>query len=119
MVDVKNDLALLLQAAMFSAEKHGMQRRKGEDASPYVNHPIAVANLVANVESIIDVTTLAAAIPHDTVEDTDTTPDEIAELFGRAVSALVAEVSDDKSLPKAQRKRRPNETVSDRRPGAA
>jgi guanosine-3',5'-bis(diphosphate) 3'-pyrophosphohydrolase len=103
--DVKHDLAFLLQAAMFSAEKHRKQRRKGEDASPYINHPIAVANLLASVGGITDVRLLAAAILHDTVEDTGTTLDELTGLFGHEVSALVAEVSDDKSLPKAERKR--------------
>ena len=103
--NVKHDLAFLLQAAMFSAEKHRRQRRKGEDASPYINHPIAVADLVANVGGISDVRILAAAILHDTIEDTNTTLDQLTELFGQEVSTLVAEVSDDKSLPKAERKR--------------
>lgn len=102
---MKHDLAFLLQAAMFSAEKHRRQRRKGEDASPYINHPIAVADLVANAGGISDVRILAAAILHDTIEDTNTTLDQLTELFGQEVSTLVAEVSDDKSLPKAERKR--------------
>jgi guanosine-3',5'-bis(diphosphate) 3'-pyrophosphohydrolase len=102
---MKHDLAFLLQAAMFSAEKHREQRRKGEGASPYINHPIHVADLVASVGGITDVHILAAAMLHDTVEDTGTTLDELTQRFGQAVSALVAEVSDDKSLPKAQRKR--------------
>lgn len=101
---MSNDLSRLLSAASFAAEKHRDQRRKNVDASPYVNHPLAVAALLANEGGVTDLDLLIAAVLHDTVEDTDTSQDEIAELFGRAVGDLVGEVTDDKSLPKQRRK---------------
>lgn len=98
--------ALILKALHFAAEKHCDQRRKGANASPYINHPIAVANLLSDIGGIDDPVVLMAAILHDTIEDTDTRPEELEEHFGAAVRALVQEVSDDKSLPKAERKKK-------------
>ncbi|MBS0580915.1 MAG: bifunctional (p)ppGpp synthetase/guanosine-3',5'-bis(diphosphate) 3'-pyrophosphohydrolase [Proteobacteria bacterium] len=96
----------LLAAASFAAHKHRDQRRKGAEASPYINHPLAVANLLANEAGVEDVTTLVAALLHDTIEDTATTAEEIAARFGAEVAAVVMEVTDDKRLPKEERKRR-------------
>lgn len=98
------DAAVLLGAAAFAADRHRDQKRKGADASPYINHPLAVANVLASVGGVTDVEVLVAALLHDTVEDTDTTPDELEALFGTRVRRLVDEVSDDKSLPKTERK---------------
>ena len=98
------DIALLLKAVHFAASRHRYQRRKDEDASPYINHPIEVAEIMANVGNVSDLPTLQAAILHDTVEDTDTTFSELEEGFGRDVRLLVEEVTDDKSLPKDVRK---------------
>jgi (p)ppGpp synthase/HD superfamily hydrolase len=81
------------------------QRRKGEAAEPMVNHLAEVADLVAQATNGSDVDLVAAAVLHDTVEDTDTTYEEIAARFGPRVAALVAEVTDDKSLPSQERKR--------------
>lgn len=97
-------LARLLKAASFAADKHSDQRRKNVGASPYINHPLAVATCLANEVGVTDPELLAAALLHDTVEDTDTSLDELTACFGPTVSALVAEVTDDKSLPKARRK---------------
>jgi len=94
----------LLAAVQFAAEKHRLQRRKDADASPYVNHPIEVAGTLARV-GVTDREVLLAAILHDTIEDTATTRLELASRFGLRVASLVAEVSDDKTLPKAERKR--------------
>ena len=99
------DIATLLQATRFAAEKHRHKRRKGADAQPYINHPIEVADLCANIGVVSHISTLVAAVLHDTVEDTETTPEEIEALFGPEVRALVAEVTDDKGLRKATRKR--------------
>ena len=99
-----NNLAKLLQAASFAAKKHRYQKRKGNDAEPYINHPLEVANLLANVGKVEDYDILIAAVLHDTVEDTETTAEEITELFGAAVCGYVLEVTDDKSLEKAERK---------------
>ena len=98
--------AAILAALRFAAEKHRDQRRKGQCASPYINHPIEVAELLVRVGQVDDVALLQAALLHDTVEDTQTTFQELEEQFGTGVRTLVEEVTDDKSLPKDERKRR-------------
>jgi len=100
-----SDLAQLLQAIEFSAYKHRAQKRKDADASPYINHPIAVATILATVGAVTDATVLIAAVLHDTLEDTETTPAELEDRFGPEVRGLVEEMTDDKRLPKAERKR--------------
>ena len=99
------DIALLLHAVHFAAHKHRYQRRKDEDASPYINHPIEVAENMARVGEVNDLATLLAGILHDTVEDTGTTFSELEQAFGLDVRQLVEEVTDDKNLPKDVRKR--------------
>jgi guanosine-3',5'-bis(diphosphate) 3'-pyrophosphohydrolase len=94
----------LLVALEFAAHKHRDQRRKDASASPYINHPIALARLLAVEGGVTDVKTLVAAVLHDTIEDTDTTYEELVEHFGRKVADVVAEVTDDKTLPKPRRK---------------
>ena len=99
-----NNLTTLIQAINFAAKKHSTQKRKGADEQPYINHPLEVLNLLLNVGKIEDYNVLIAAILHDTIEDTETTEEEITELFGANVCEMVLEVTDDKSLPKAERK---------------
>jgi guanosine-3',5'-bis(diphosphate) 3'-pyrophosphohydrolase len=89
----------------FAADKHRNQRRKDADASPYINHPIALADVLANEAGIEDERVLVAAILHDTIEDTEATEQELVRNFGQEVADIVLEVTDDKSLPKAERKR--------------
>jgi guanosine-3',5'-bis(diphosphate) 3'-pyrophosphohydrolase len=96
--------AALLDALAFAAHKHRNQRRKDVEASPYINHPIALAHLLAAEGGVNDAKTLTAALLHDTVEDTDTSFDEIRQRFGRVVAEVVREVTDDTRLPKATRK---------------
>ena len=98
------DLKRLLQAVSFAAEKHRLQRRKDRDASPYINHPIALASLLTTVGGVDDVVVLQAALLHDTVEDTDTSYEELTQHFGRRVADVVMEVTDDKNLEKSRRK---------------
>jgi (p)ppGpp synthase/HD superfamily hydrolase len=99
-----NDVVRIMRAAEFAAGKHSKQLRKGEEAEPYVNHLIEVARLVAEAtDGRADM--VVAALLHDTVEDQAVKFDEIVALFGFRVSSLVAEVTDDKSLPKEERKR--------------
>ena len=93
---------LVFRALRFAATKHVHQRRKGGNDIPYINHPIAVATLLATVGMVTDPDILAAALLHDTVEDTDTTPEEIEREFGSVVAGLVAEVTDDKRLTSAE-----------------
>ncbi len=99
------DPTRLLKALAFAAHKHRDQRRKDAEASPYINHCIAVATVLALEGGVTDEELLIAAILHDTVEDTRTTFADLEECFGVAVAALVREVTDDKALPKAERKR--------------
>jgi guanosine-3',5'-bis(diphosphate) 3'-pyrophosphohydrolase len=101
----QGDLALILSALAFAAEKHRDQRRKDDHGSPYINHPIALARVLCNEGGVTDVDTLCAALLHDTVEDTDTTREELEARFGAAISGIVMEVTDDKRLPKSERKR--------------
>jgi guanosine-3',5'-bis(diphosphate) 3'-pyrophosphohydrolase len=102
---MKGELALLLKALAFAAHKHREQRRKDAAASPYINHPIALADALVNEGGITDVEVLCAALLHDTVEDTATTHEELVDAFGSRIARIVAEVTDDKRLPKAERKR--------------
>ena len=96
--------ALILSALQFAARKHKGQFRKGGLNVPYINHPIDVATLLATVGEVRDPEILAAAMLHDTVEDTETTPGEIEKEFGRTIAGLVAEVTDDPGLSSAARK---------------
>ena len=101
----RTDLSLVLEAAAFAADKHRMQRRKDAEASPYINHPLALAHLLASEGRITDPVVLASALLHDTVEDTETSVEELRDAFGPEIAAIVAEVTDDKSLSKEERKR--------------
>jgi len=98
------DTGLLLKALAFAAERHSRQRRKDVDASPYINHPIALANVLANEAGIDDAEVLAAAVLHDTLEDTETTVADLDAAFGPRICRIVLEVTDDKTLAKAVRK---------------
>ena len=99
------NLALLLKALSFAAHKHRDQLRKDAEASPYINHPIALAQVLTGEGGITDIEVLAAALLHDTIEDTATSFEELVEHFGTAIAGMVAEVTDDKDLPTAERKR--------------
>jgi (p)ppGpp synthase/HD superfamily hydrolase len=97
-------IASLLRALAFAARKHRYQRRKGIESLPYVNHLIEVAETLA-VAGVSDSITLQAAVLHDTIEDTDTTPEELDELFGAEVRRVVEEVTDDPGLSSEQQKK--------------
>jgi guanosine-3',5'-bis(diphosphate) 3'-pyrophosphohydrolase len=100
----KPDLQLLMKALSFAAHKHRDQKRKDQEATPYINHPITVASVLVNEGGITDLDILCAALLHDTVEDTETTPDELIGAFGETIGGIVMEVTDDRTLPKAERK---------------
>jgi guanosine-3',5'-bis(diphosphate) 3'-pyrophosphohydrolase len=101
----EGDLSLILKALDFAALKHRDQRRKDAQASPYINHPIALANVLVGEGGVSEPAVLAAALLHDTLEDTQTTVAELRAAFGDAITRVVEEVTDDKSLLKAERKR--------------
>jgi len=101
---MSNPALLILKACDFAADKHRNQRRKDQARTPYINHPLAVARVLANEGGVKDVEILAAAILHDALEDTETTLKELQREFGARIAGLVAEVTDDKSLPKPLRK---------------
>ncbi|XP_055333827.1 guanosine-3',5'-bis(diphosphate) 3'-pyrophosphohydrolase MESH1-like [Paramacrobiotus metropolitanus] len=101
----ESDLGLLLRTTNFAAIKHKNQRRKDPEKTPYINHPVGVAHILAAEGGVTDITVLQAAVLHDTVEDTDTTLDEIEQHFGAHVRSIVAEVTDNKALAPADRKR--------------
>ncbi len=96
---------LILQAAHFAADKHRDQLRKGSRRTPYINHPLEVAERLNRVGGIDDVTVLVAAVLHDTIEDTEATEGEIARLFGSKVARLVVELTIDKEPHWTDRKR--------------
>jgi guanosine-3',5'-bis(diphosphate) 3'-pyrophosphohydrolase len=98
------DVGLILEATAFAARKHRDQRRKDKEESPYVNHPIALANVLWNEGAVYEPIVIAAALLHDTIEDTRTEPAELVAVFGEEVAAIVAEVTDDKTLSPATRK---------------
>jgi len=101
---VKPDQSIaILRAADFAAHAHRAQRDKGPDAGPYVNHLIEVARLLAEAETALPV--ILAGLLHDAIEDAGITYATLRAEFGADVASLVAEVTDEKSLPKAERKR--------------
>ncbi len=106
-----NAILTLTKALNFAARKHTDQRRKGEREEPYINHLAEVARLLADATDGDDLDLVLAGLLHDTIEDTKTTYDELVSEFGAVVADLVSEVTDDKSLEKAVRKRRQVETA--------
>jgi GTP diphosphokinase / guanosine-3',5'-bis(diphosphate) 3'-diphosphatase len=98
------DVGMVLKAMAFAASKHRNQRRKDAQASPYINHPIALADVLWHDGGVRDPVVTAAALLHDTIEDTKTTGAELRRRFGPKVAGVVVEVTDDKRLPKERRK---------------
>ena len=98
------EVTRVVRATNFAAVKHSDQRRKNKDKSPYINHPIEVMSILSEA-GVKDPDVLMGAVLHDTVEDTDTTYEEITALFGEKVTLIVRECSDDKNLGKIERKK--------------
>ncbi len=98
MSDSKYNHSIVLKALAFAAEKHRFQFRKGEEQTPFINHPIKVANLLTEVGNIEDEATICGAILHDTIEDTITSCADLESMFGEEICSLVSEVSDDRFL---------------------
>jgi (p)ppGpp synthase/HD superfamily hydrolase len=115
---VGDGLVLVARALEFAARKHSAQRRKGLAAEPYVNHLAEVARLLAESCEGRDPELVAAGLLHDTLEDTRTEAAELERGFGAGVLALVLEVTDDKSLPRQERKRLEVEKAGGKSPRA-
>jgi guanosine-3',5'-bis(diphosphate) 3'-pyrophosphohydrolase len=101
----RDPLGLVLRATAFAAHRHKEQRRKDAKATPYINHPIALAEVLHTDGRVDDPAVIAAALLHDTIEDTQTTYDEIRGQFGATIADIVIEVTDTKFLSKEARKR--------------
>jgi len=99
-----DEVKILLKALAFAAHKHKNQRRKDIEAQPYINHPIALASVLCHEAVVLDIEVICGALLHDTVEDTDTTPEEIDAQFGATVRQIVMDVTDDTALPREVRK---------------
>jgi guanosine-3',5'-bis(diphosphate) 3'-pyrophosphohydrolase len=100
----RDEIDLLLAAMSFAAHKHKDQRRKDAGASPYINHPLTLARILREA-GVKDVSVLAAALLHDTIEDTETSYGELRGQFGDKIAEIVAEVTDTKWLRKSSRKK--------------
>ena len=103
---MNNDLTLILRAASFAAEKHRGQLRKDAQSTAYINHPLNVARILAEEGGVTDAEVIAAALLHDTIEDTETTQAELTDHFGDKVAAMVVEVTDDKSITDSVERKR-------------
>jgi guanosine-3',5'-bis(diphosphate) 3'-pyrophosphohydrolase len=102
---IMDALSIVIRAAAFAAHKHRDQRRKDANATPYINHPLALARILIAEGDVTDAATIAAALLHDTIEDTETSAAELDREFGAEIRSIVEEVTDDKALSKADRKR--------------
>src|SRR5487761_428145 len=101
----------LLSAISFAARAHqGHFRNDGE--TPYIAHPLRVMTIATRLFGVTDLETLAAAVLHDTIEDTKTDHDDLSEKFGRRVADYVAALSKDKRLPEERRERDYHDTLS-------
>src|ERR1044071_8590973 len=109
---------LISEAAELAARRHNGMARKGRGNEPYINHLAEVANLLSEATDGADAELVAAGWLHDTIEDTDTTREELAQRFSDRVASLVVECTDDMSLAKAERRRRQVTDGPHKSPGA-
>ena len=94
---------LVSEAAELAARRHNGMVRKGRGNEPYLTHLAEVANLLATATDGADAELVAAGWLHDTIEDTETTCEELAKKFSERVASLVVECTDDMRLSKAER----------------
>ena len=99
-----DDISLIIRATYFAGEKHRMQRRGDAESTPYINHPLELAAILTEEARISDVNILCGALLHDTIEDTETTREELVNFFGEKIAALVMEVTNDMSLKSQERR---------------
>jgi guanosine-3',5'-bis(diphosphate) 3'-pyrophosphohydrolase len=111
-------LRLVCEAAELAARRHNGMARKGRGNEPYINHLAEVANLLSAATEGTDAELIAAGWLHDTIEDTETTREELAQKFSERVASLIVECTDDMSLPKAERRRLQVVNASHKSPSA-
>ena len=111
-------LRMVSEAAELAARRHNGMARKGRGSEPYINHLAEVANLLSSATDGADAELVAAGWLHDTIEDTETTREELAQTFSERVASLVVECTDDMRLPKAERRRRQVTDAPHKSPGA-
>ena len=111
-------ICLVSEAAELAARRHNGMARKGRGEEPYINHLAEVANLLSAATDGKDAELVAAGWLHDTIEDTETTREELVRKFSERVASLVVECTDDMSLPKAERRRRQVVSGPHKSPGA-
>ncbi len=109
----------IFDALDFAAEKHKLQTRKNKAKTPYISHPIGVAYNVMHYGEVKDADIIMGALLHDTVQDTETTLDELTKIFNSQVSSYVRELTMDKSLAQVEKKRAEVIKAADRSIGAA
>lgn len=107
-----DDVQIVVRALDFAARKHRDQRRKDPYGTPYINHPIALMHVLTEEAGLTDALLLVTAALHDTIEDTETTLEELTRVFGEETAETVLELTDNKSLPKPNRKKRQIEYAS-------
>lgn len=107
---IQSEMAKIVRAAYFAGEKHKDQRRSDKEETPYINHPLELASILVDEGYVEDVNVICAALLHDTIEDTDTTFEELESIFGPVVTSIVREVSNDMTLSSIERRIR--ETAS-------
>ena len=101
---IKNEMASVVRAAYFAGEKHKDQRRSDKEETPYINHPLELASILVDEGGVDDVEVICAALLHDTIEDTDTTHEDLRSLFGAIVADIVMEVTNDMTLSSPERR---------------
>ena len=109
---------LVSEAAALAARRHNGMARKGRGNEPYINHLAEVANLLSAATDGADAELVAAGWLHDTIEDTETTREELVQKFSERVASLVVECTDDMSLPKSERRRLQVVDAPHKSPGA-
>src|SRR5215468_11061063 len=100
-----SSVRLVSEAAELAARRHNGMARKGRGNESYINHLAEVANLLSAATEGADAELVAAGWLHDSIEDTETTREELAQKFSERVASLVVECTDDMNLPKAERRR--------------
>ena len=108
---IQSEMAKMVRAAYFAGEKHKDQRRSDKEETPYINHPLELASILVDEGFVEDVNVICAALLHDTIEDTDTTFDELESIFGPVVTSIVREVSNDMTLSSVERRQKEAESI--------